>query len=77
MTMRSPADDTLKSADILPVKCPQCGEAQNTVDGILRASLDTASVGCMVCGYQFTPDEYRRLLAERQREFASLQLGDR
>ncbi len=68
--------DTLKSADILPVQCPQCGEAQNTVDGILTETLDTANVGCMVCGYQFDHNEYRRLLADRQRAFVSLQLGD-
>lgn len=68
--------DTLKSADILPVQCPQCGEAQNTVNGILTDTFDAANVGCMVCGYQFDQSEYRRLLADRQREFASLQLGD-
>jgi len=74
--MNNVKGDTLKSADILPVQCPQCGEAQNTVDGILSDNLDTSNVGCMVCGYQFESNEYRRLLADRQLEFASLQLGD-
>lgn len=68
--------DTLKSADIVPVQCPQCSEAQNTIDGILTDTFDTANIGCMVCGYQFDPVEYRRLLAERQLDFASLQLRD-
>jgi len=68
-------DDTLSRTDILPVKCPQCGEAQNTLDGAQNPLSPSASVGCMVCGYVFGTDEYRRLLAERLREFEGLQIG--
>ena len=69
-------DDLLMRTDILPVKCPGCGEAQNTLEGAVDPLSPMARVGCMVCGYVFGADEYRTLLAERQREFKSLQLGD-
>lgn len=69
-------DDTLASTDILPVKCPSCGEAQNTLDGAADPLAEGAHVGCMVCGYVFGAEEYRQLLAERQHEFRSLQIGD-
>lgn len=70
------ADATLTRTDILPVKCPQCGEAQNTLDGAADPLSPGARVGCMVCNYVFGADEYRRLLAERQKEFAALRIGD-
>lgn len=69
------ADSSLMSTDILPVKCPQCGEAQNTLDGSQDPLADGAHIGCMVCNYMFGAEEYRRLLAERQREFEGLQIG--
>lgn len=67
--------DTLTQVDILPVRCPRCGEAQNTLEGSLDPLSDQAHVGCMVCGYTFTSSEYRRLLGERQQEFASLRIN--
>ncbi len=69
-------DATLTSTDILPVKCPQCGEAQNTLDGGADPLASGAQVGCMVCNYVFGEDEYRRLLAERHREFEGLKIGE-
>ncbi len=74
--MRAEPDATLTSIEILPVKCPQCGEAQNTLDGATDPLSPGAEVGCMVCNYVFGADEYRRLLAERQREFEGLHIGD-
>lgn len=70
------ATDSLTRTDILPVKCPQCGEAQNTLDGAQDPLSSGASVGCMVCNYVFGAEEYRRLLAERQREFEGVQIGE-
>ncbi|MBO6519021.1 MAG: hypothetical protein JJ900_13380 [Rhodospirillales bacterium] len=74
--MRAEPDATLTSIEILPVKCPQCGEAQNTLDEGTDPLSRDAAVGCMVCNYVFSADEYRRLLAERQREFEGLHIGD-
>lgn len=69
-------DDLLMRTDILPVKCPGCGEAQNTLDGAVDPLSPMARVGCMVCGHVFGPAEYRALLAERHREFEALQIGE-
>jgi len=69
-------DELLMRTDILPVKCPGCGEAQNTLDGAADPLSPQARVGCMVCGYAFGTEEYRTLLAERQREFQTLRIGD-
>ena len=66
----------LLRTDILPVRCPGCGEAQNTLKGALDPLSQGAQVGCMVCGYVLGSAEYRQLLAERQQEFASLQIDD-
>lgn len=74
--MAAGKEDSLTRTDILPVKCPQCGEAQNTLDGAQDPLSPAASVGCMVCNYMFSADEYRRLLAERQREFEGLRIGE-
>jgi len=62
--------------DILPVKCPNCGEAQNTLDGAVDPLAPTARIGCMVCNYVFGADEYRSLLAARRQEFDALRIGD-
>lgn len=72
--LQAPAGDTLKEVDILPVRCPRCGEAQNTLEGSHDPFSDQAQVGCMVCGYTFTSVEYRQLMAERQQEFAPLRI---
>lgn len=64
--------DNLHSIEIVPVRCPQCGEAQNTMNGGIDPLAPDAKIGCMVCGYAFAPPEYRRLLAERHQEFATV-----
>ncbi|MEX0693884.1 MAG: hypothetical protein WD075_05530 [Rhodospirillales bacterium] len=74
--MAPPSQAELLRTDILPVRCPGCGEAQNTLEGAVDPLSQGARVGCMVCGYVFGTAEYRQLLDERQQEFASLQLGD-
>ncbi|MDP4796640.1 MAG: phage terminase large subunit family protein [Rhodospirillales bacterium] len=73
--MPSLAQTALLSTDILPVRCPACGEAQNTLEGAADPLAEKAQVSCMVCGYVFGAAEYRQLLAQRQQEFALLQLG--
>ncbi len=73
--MPSFSQAALLRTDILPVRCPACGEAQNTLEGASDPLAEQAHVGCMVCGYVFDAAEYRQLLAERQQEFALLQLG--
>lgn len=70
------AQAALLTTDILPVRCPECGEAQNTLEGANDPLAAQAHVGCMVCGYVFEATEYRQLLTERQHEFASLQIGE-
>jgi len=45
--------DNLHSIEIVPVRCPQCGEAQNTMNGGKDPLAPDARVGCMVCGYAF------------------------
>lgn len=55
----------LMSTEIVPVECPQCGEAQNTVENATDPTAPEAQVACMVCNYQFDNDEYRRLLETR------------
>ncbi len=71
----SPSDN-LTSVDIVPVKCPRCGEAQNTSDGTTDPLALDAQVGCMVCGYRFDAGEYRRLLGERLERMVGLKLGE-
>ena len=52
--------------DIVPVPCPRCGEAQNTCEGDFDRSAEPfGEVNCMVCGYVFKADEYRRRAAAR------------
>ena len=75
--MTAARDDMIGDTNILPVKCPGCGEAQNTLDGAADPFAADATVGCMVCGHIFGADEYRTLLAERQREFQTLQVGSK
>lgn len=56
---------------ILPVPCPHCGEAQNvTPAGFTPEAEPFGPVTCMVCGRQFTKDEYLAGLEERLRASA-------
>lgn len=66
--------DNLHSTDIVPVHCPQCGEAQNTFSGGTDPLADDAGVGCMVCGYAFDTAEYRRLLLQRLQELGAIRI---
>lgn len=48
---------------LFPVKCPRCGEAQNTMPGNTPHGFDPdvepfGPVACVVCGRQFSRDEY-------------------
>ncbi len=44
---------------ITPVPCPQCGEAQNVISGGFSPEAEPfGPVTCMVCGHEFTRDEY-------------------
>ena len=57
---------------ITPVPCPDCGEAQNVTPGGFDPEAEPfGPVTCMVCGHEFTRDEYRvghkACLAERDR----------
>ena len=67
----SNAADNLMSLDIVPVRCPVCGEAQNTLDGATDPVTPGARIGCMVCGHAFEADEYLRLSIERRAELDS------
>jgi len=68
----SGANDNMAN-DLLPVACPQCGECQNTMDGGLDADgLPAGPVACMVCGHEFSRDEYLQGLAARRQAFAGL-----
>ena len=56
----------------LPVPCPECAEAQNVIPGGFTPEADPfGPVTCMVCGHEFTRDEYMKAqkarLAERER----------
>ena len=45
---------------ITPVPCPDCGEAQNVTPGGFTLEAEPfGPVTCMVCGHEFTRDEYR------------------
>ena len=45
--------------ELIPVKCPACNEAQNTmIDGFDPRLEPFGPVDCMVCGHQFSRDEY-------------------
>ncbi len=53
----------------LPVPCPQCGEAQNVIPGGFTPGAEPfGPVTCMVCGHEFTKDEYWAGLKARQAE---------
>ena len=74
MTSTTEPRDTLLDTDILPVQCPRCSEAQNTLVGTTDPFALDAKIGCMVCGYTFGPGEYRELLGKLQAAFAGLQV---
>ena len=53
----------------IPVPCPQCGEAQNMIPGGFTPEADPfGPVTCMVCGHEFTKDEYLAGLKTRAPE---------
>ncbi len=54
------------SPAITPVPCPDCGEAQNvTPGGFTPGAEPFGPVTCMVCGHEFTGDEYRDAMKAR------------
>ncbi|GEM_PF-515150 len=67
----SNAAENLMSLDIVPVRCPVCGEAQNTLDGGSDPIAPGARIGCMVCGHAFEAAEYLQLSIERRAELDS------
>ena len=69
--------DRIDSLDVLPVRCPRCSEAQNTLEGAVDPLAPGARIRCMVCGHAFEAEEYRRLLDERLREFQGRRIGAR
>tara|TARA_R110000868_G_scaffold178273_1_gene417863 strand:- start:261 stop:476 length:216 start_codon:yes stop_codon:yes gene_type:complete len=51
--------------ELYPVSCPQCGEAQNVMPGGFDPDRDPfGPVTCMVCGNNFTRDDYMTGLAQ-------------
>ena len=75
--MATSRPDNLLSTEIVPVRCPQCGEAQNTVNGATDPLGANARIGCMVCGYAFSAFEYRDLLDARTRELSALRIASK
>ena len=44
---------------LYPVSCPRCGEAQNAMPGGFDPDrVPFGPVTCMVCGHDFTRDDY-------------------
>lgn len=55
--------------DLVPVPCPDCGQAQNSLPGDF--SLESRHFGpvtCVVCGHAFSREEY---LMGRERRLAA------
>ena len=53
----------------LPVPCPNCGEAQNVIPGNFDPEAEPfGPVTCMVCGHDFSKDEYMTGREARQAE---------
>lgn len=49
------------TTNLRPVPCPRCGQAQNTMPGGFDPEREPfGPVRCMVCGHEFSPEEYRR-----------------
>lgn len=49
---------------LYPVFCPRCDEAQNTLPGKFDPDREPfGPVGCMVCGHEFSREEYLAGLA--------------
>jgi hypothetical protein len=62
--------------DLVPVPCPACGQAQNSLPGDF--SLDAASFGpviCVVCGHEFSREEYVQGRRQRLAEWPPLRDG--
>jgi len=57
---------------IIPVPCPECGEAQNITPGGFDPEAEPfGPVSCMVCGRYFAQDDYLAALKKRLAEMAS------
>ncbi len=51
--------------DLYPVACPRCGEAQNSLPGAFDPDRNPfGPVSCMVCGHEFSREEYLAGLAD-------------
>ena len=62
--------------DLVPVPCPACSQAQNSLPG--NFSLDATSFGpviCVVCGHEFSREEYLQGRAQRLAEWPPLREG--
>ena len=56
---------------VIPVTCPECGEAQNILPENFDPEADPfGPVSCMVCGQYFTQDDYLAGLKKRLAEMA-------
>ncbi|MEK9673200.1 MAG: hypothetical protein VW268_11970 [Rhodospirillaceae bacterium] len=52
--------------DLYPVACPRCREAQNTTAGKFDPDAEPfGPVTCMVCGHDFTREQYLSGLADQ------------
>ncbi len=57
---------------VLPVPCPQCGEAQNVIPGNFDPEGEPfGPVSCMVCGRDFVREDYLAGLKQRLVEMES------
>ena len=56
---------------IIPVPCPQCGEAQNMTPGNFNPEAEPfGPVRCMACGWDFGRDDYLAGLKARLAQMA-------
>ncbi|MEE8350572.1 MAG: hypothetical protein V3R37_00050 [Rhodospirillales bacterium] len=57
---------------VLPVPCPQCGEAQNVIPGNFDPEDEPfGPVSCMVCGRDFVREDFLSGLKQRLVEMES------
>lgn len=57
---------------IVPVSCPNCGEAQNVTPGNFVPEMEPfGPVTCMVCGREFGREEYLAELKKRLDELGN------
>ena len=58
---------------LCPVRCPVCGESQNTLPGNFDPDAEPfGPVHCMVCGHVFSRAEYMGGLEQSRRELETL-----